>query len=75
MLGCAINPGDGTFGDVRLVDTIEDEFVIAGRLEAFNAFWGSVCESFRLSPEEFQVACRQLGYYASGKYKALQTPT
>ena len=44
VLGCALRPGSGTFGDLRLVDTSEDEFVISGRLQVFNEFWGSLCQ-------------------------------
>lgn len=64
-LSCALRPGDGTFGDIQLVDTTEDEFVIKGRLMVFNEFWGSVCTNWFI-PEKGRVACRQLGWYDQG---------
>ena len=54
-LSCALRPGDGTYGDVQLVDATEDEFVIKGRLMVFNEFWGSVCANYYLTKTKHEL--------------------
>lgn len=77
VLGCALrNATDESIGDLRLVDTSQDEFAISGRLQVFNEFWGSLCrlpyyqygDADDRQTEPFsQVACRELGYFGSSR--------
>ena len=51
-------------GDLRILGGRNTS---SGRLEVFyNGTWGTVCQSY-WSAKDAQVACRQLGFSASGK--------
>ena len=65
-IGCALSPGNGTFGNVRLAEATQDSHVIVGRLEFFNEHWGSVCTSY-FDDTTAKVTCRQLGLFDQGR--------
>lgn len=65
LLRCALQPENTARGDLRLVDSMEDDFVISGKLEILGTLWGSVCD-LGFDSREATVVCRQLGYYDEG---------
>lgn len=65
-LVCSIQQENGTVGDLRLEDAIEDDYIISGRLEVFNGSWGSICWDYYFGLDEALVVCGQLGYFGPG---------
>ena len=66
---CAIEPENGTVGDLRLIDVTENSNIVSGTLQIYNGTWGSVCGSFYdWSSDNSRVACQELGYFGACKW-------